>query len=179
MRPALELGVFPDGGGYPIGFVEAVAPLLRATPADLVHLCAGSVRGGRLTIDVRAEVLPAGHQYHEPGIRPDVCADVRWLPLGPATVDAVLIDPPYDQDYAEDLYGTGNVYPTPTVLLREVAGALRLGGRVGFLHHLVPMLPTGLRQVAVYGVATGPGYRIRAFTVAERVDPAEQLDGMT
>lgn len=167
MRPALHLDPFPSGGGYPVGFVEEAARLMGARLEDLVHLCAGSVRGGRLTIDVRPEA------------RPDVVADVRWLPLGPSTVDYFLVDPPYSQGYADDLWGTGSVYPTPTVLLRECAGALRPGGRVGFLHHLVPPLPTGLRQVAVYGVSTGPGYRIRALTIAERLHDDEPLDDLT
>ena len=180
MRPALELGTFPDGGGYPVGFVEAAAAAMGCDDLrQIVHLCAGSVHGGLITIDARAEVLPDGHKYRTEGMRPDVCADVRWLPLGPDTVRWVLVDPPYDQDYAAALYGTADIYPTPMVLLREVAAALVPGGRVGFLHHLVPSLPDGLRQVAVYGVATGPGYRIRAFTVAERIVDADQLDGLT
>lgn len=177
MRPALELGVFPDGGGYPLGFVEAAAKLLHADLRDIVHLCAGSVTGGLLTIDARAEVLDEDHEFHQPGMRPDVVADVRWLPLGPATVDAILVDPPYDQDYAHDLYRTGRIYPTPKVLLREAAVALRPGGRVAMLHHLVPILPDGLRQVGVWGVATGPGYRIRALTVCERTHDPVPLDG--
>ena len=156
MRPALELDVFPSGGGYPVGFVERAAEMMAVDLADIVHLCSGSVRGGRLTIDAR------------PAAGPDVVADVRWLPLGPGTVDAFLIDPPYDPKYAEDLWGTGSIYPAPIVILRECAQALVPGGRVGFLHHLVPVLPPELRQVAVHGVWTGPGYRMRAFTVAER-----------
>lgn len=182
MAPVLELGRMPEGGGYPVGFVEAAAAIMGADLGDLVHLCAGSVRGGRLTIDLRAEVLPAGHRFRVPGMRPDVCADVRWLPLGHGTVDAVLVDPPYSADHAGALWNAAKQYPTPTVLLREVAAALRPGGRVGFLHHLVPSPVPGLRTVGVYGVTTGTGYRIRAFTVLERLDdgatllePGEQL----
>lgn len=169
MRPAIELDIFPSGGGYPVGFVEAAAHLLEADLADIVHVCSGSVRGGRLTIDMRPE---AG---------PDVVADARWLPLGAATVRAFLIDPPYSQDYAEDLWQLGHAYPAPIVILREVAHALEPGGRVGFLHHLVPVLPPELKQVGVYGVSTGQGYRMRAFTVAERRGQdlgATALDGI-
>lgn len=165
MGPVTELAPFPSGGGYPVGFVEAAAKLMGAAPAEIVHLCSGSVRGGRLTIDVRSD---AGA---------DVVADARWLPLGAATVDAILVDPPYDPDYAEALWGLGRVYPAPLVLLRECAHALRPGGRVGMLHHLVPLLPASLRRVGTYGVSTGPGYRIRAFTVAERVADVPTLAG--
>jgi len=170
MRPAIELDPFPDAGGYPNGFVETAADLMCVNLADIVHLCAGSVRGGRLTIDARSQVLKPRKWKH---MAPDVVADVRWLPLGAGTVDAFLIDPPYDRKYANELYGTGRIYPAPLVVLRECAHALRPGGRVGFLHHLVPTLPPELDLVSVHGVWTGPGYRIRAFTIAERRQPED------
>lgn len=163
MRPALELGVFPEGGGYPVGFVEAAARIMGVDLAQIVHLCSGSVRGGRLTIDVRR------------GAGPDVVADVRWLPLRPASIDAVLADPPYSPEYADELWGTAKVYPTPTVLLRECAVVLRPGGVVAVLHHLMPDAVPGLARVGCWGVTTGPGYRIRALTVFRRDAPLPGL----
>lgn len=156
MRPAIELGRMPESGGYPVGFVQAAAQLMGTELADIVHLCSGSVSGGRLTIDIR------------PAAQPDVLADVRWLPLGRSTVDAILVDPPYDPTYAEQLWGTGKVYPTPTSILRECAEVLRPGGRVGLLHHIVPTQVDGLNRLGTWGVTTGLGYRIRAFTILER-----------
>lgn len=158
MRPALELDPFPEGGGYPIGFVEAAAALMGADLHDIVHLCSGSVRGGRLTIDYRRA---AGA---------DVVADARWLPLRPGSVRAVLIDPPYSPEYAETLWGTGKVYPTPSVMLRECAEVLAPGGTVGLLHHLTPAAQPGLVRVGCWGVTTGPDYRIRALTIFRRTD---------
>src|SRR5437868_1524615 len=52
LRPALQLDRFPSGGGYPLGFVEAAARLMGADLRDIVHLCAGSVSGGRLCLDI-------------------------------------------------------------------------------------------------------------------------------
>lgn len=177
LTPVVELGRLPEGGGYPVGFVEAAAGLLGAELGDIVHLCAGSVSGGRLTIDLRAEVRAPESGYHVPAMRPDIVADVRWLPLGAGTVDAILADPPYSAEHAAALWNAGKQYPTPSVLLREAAHALRPGGRVGFLHHVVPSPVPGLRIVGVYGVTTGTGYRIRAFTVLERLDDRTLLDG--
>lgn len=161
MTPALELGHMPEGGGYPVGFVQEAARLMGCQDLGaIVHLCSGTLRAP-LTFDIR------------PGVGAACRADVRWLPLRPGSCRFILADPPYEQDYAEELWGLGKVYPTPIVLLRECAAALQPGGRVGLLHHVVPVMPDGLVQLGSWGVSTGPGYRMRAFTVAER--PA-QLD---
>lgn len=152
-KPAFELGPIPEGGGYPLGFVELAARLMEIQDLGaVVHLCSGSVRGRR-TFDIRAEVEPAS------------IADCRRLPVRSCSVDAIMVDPPYGQDYAEAIWGLGKVYPTPIVLLRECARILRPGGKVAMLHQLVPIIPAGLDRVGVWGVSTGPGYRMRALTI--------------
>lgn len=156
MRPVVELGRMPEGGGYPLGFVEMAGRLMGVDDYDqVVHLCSGSVLGGT-TLDIR------------PSTRPDVVADVRWLPLRPRSLRWIMADPPYGADYAEALWGLGKKYPTPAVLLRECAEVLVPGGRVALLHQIVPRLPDELIRVATWGISTGPGYRMRALTIAER-----------
>lgn len=155
--PAFELGRMPEGGGYPIGFIELAARLIDCGDhlADVVHLCSGSVRAAR-TFDLRPESAAA------------VIADVRELPIATGSVRWVMANPPYDQDYADVLWGLGKEYPTPAVLLREISRILVPGGRAALLHHLVPALPATLIRVGTYGVTTGTGYRIRALTIVER-----------
>jgi len=85
---------------------------MGCSPAELVHVCAGSVSGGRLTLDIR------------PSTAPDVVADARWLPLRPGSARFILTDPPYSAEHAEALYGVGKQYPQPIVLLRECAEVL-------------------------------------------------------
>jgi hypothetical protein len=160
---AFELGRMPEGGGYPEGFIERAAQLMGVDDlGSIVHLCSGSVRA-RFTIDLRADVGAT------------VRADVRWLPIRPSSVRFILCDPPYEQDYAEALWGLGKQYPTPAMILREAAIALAPGGRIGFLHHVVPGMPDDLRRIGTWGITTGVGYRIRAFTIAERVLEPERL----
>ncbi len=75
--------------------------------------------------------------------------------------------PPYSVEYARELYGTD--YPRPSALLAEAARVCRPGGRVGFLHFLVPKPGSPLLTIErIWGVTQGCGYRIRAFTVLQR-----------
>lgn len=156
---------FPDGGGYPKGFLAwAYRTLTRdphhpVDPARVLHLCSGSVRVG-VRVDIRPEM------------EPDIVADVRAVPLPDQSFDWVMSDPPYTPEYAANLYGTAEHYPRPQQILRESARLLRPGGRVGILHFQVPMIPpgTGLRVVNVWGITTGSGYQIRAWSVFEKAD---------
>lgn len=158
MAPGVRARTDARGGGYPEGFIERAAQLLGCDDlASIVHLCSGSVKA-RFTFDIRADVGAA------------VRADVRWLPLRPGSVRFILVDPPYEQEYAEALWGLGKKYPTPAMILRECAEVLEVGGRVGLLHQIVPGMPEQLRRIGTYGITTGVGYRIRALTIAERVE---------
>jgi hypothetical protein len=161
--PAYELGRLPEGGGYPEGFIElAVRAMGCSAAGEILHLCSGSVRAAR-TIDIRE------------AMRPTICADVRWLPIRPASIRWALADPPYGMDYAEAIWGLGVKYPTPTVLLEECAEVLVDGGVVGYLDQLVPPLPATLELVSVTGLYCGTGTRMRALTVARRRSRAQLL----
>jgi len=150
---------FPDGGGYPHGFLERAYMTLGVTdPTRVLHMCSGSVKVG-ITVDIRPE------------LNPTIVADVRNVPLPDESVDWIMTDPPYNREYAENLYGTGAKYPAPGAILKEAARLLRPGGRVGMLHFLVPMFKSPLSLVGIWGVSTGLGYQIRAWTVFEKAHP--------
>jgi hypothetical protein len=154
---ALHFGPFREGGGYPKRFLRFAFATLKVTdPSKVLHLGSGSMRTGT-RVDIRR------------CCRPTVIADVRHLPLKDETFPWIMADPPYDKTYAQNLYGTGRVYPKPGEILREAARVLSVGGRVGLLHFLVPMVRRPLRIVKVYGITTGCGYAIRAWTVLEKV----------
>lgn len=155
-KEAEHFGDFPDGGGYPKGFLKhAYATIGAENPDEVLHLCAGSMKVG-IRVDVRAETNPT------------VVADCRHTPFADGSFRWIMADPPYAESYAENLYGTGAVYPKPGEILREATRLLKPGGRVGLLHFIVPMSRKPLRLVGVFGITTGAGYAIRAWSVFEK-----------
>jgi hypothetical protein len=110
------------------------------------------------------------------------CTEPGWLafaitPLGRlASQAAVLIDPPYTEHYARDLYGTD--YPRPAHLLAEASRVVRHNGRIGFVHYIVPNAPAGCRFIRAFGLSMGFGYPMRAVTIFER-DQSSLFGGAT
>lgn len=105
-------------GGYPNGFIERVRSSgywgLRR-----LHLCSGSVHDG-VTVDVN------------PKVKPTVVADLdHGVPFDNDSFDLVLLDPPYNAEYASSLYGV----PLVNVprLLKEAVRVARPGGWIGLL----------------------------------------------
>lgn len=149
-------GPAPVFGAYPVGFVEWARMQLGATRGEILHVCSGALgpEEGGFRVDIRQAA------------RPDVRADGRQLPFRDGSFGSVMIDPPYSVEYAQDLYGSK--YPRPSHLLAEDSRVVSPGGTIGFLHFLVPCPPAGCRFEHVFGVTTGCGYRIRAFTIFRR-----------
>lgn len=149
--------VLPEAifGQYPAALIGKVLPWLSCKRSEILHVCSGALRSGEgIRVDVRLEA------------RPDVLADGRSLPFPDGSMSAVMLDPPYTPQYAQDLYGVE--YPRPSHLLREAARVVRPCGRIAFVHYLVPMPPPGCHLVRVLGLSTGFGFPIRAVTVFER-----------
>jgi hypothetical protein len=165
-RPAGDPDGFAVFGRFPRGWLRDVCRfrlLGDAARHEILHVCSGALSTTeRWTVDIRPEARPA------------IVADGCRLPFRDCAWKAVLIDPPYSEEYGRALYGTA--MPRPRWLLAEAARVVKPGGRIGILHVAVPFAPPGCRLVNVYGVTTGVGYRIRAFTVYERVTAGLLLD---
>lgn len=146
-------------GMYPQSFIPKILPWLKCDRRRVVHVCSGGLpRGEGIRVDIR------------PDAHPDVLADGRNLPFQTGSVDAVLLDPPYTEHYARDLYGVK--YPRPSHLLREAARVVKPCGRIGFVHYITPNPPPFCRVIKVFGLSTGFGFPMRAVTIFER-DQAE------
>lgn len=153
-----DLDGFAVFGRYPKGFLAHVLKLQLLGDVrrdDILHVCSGTLsESEKWTVDLRAEA------------RPRVQASGTALPFRNSSFPAVMLDPPYSDEYARNLYGVEN--PRPSWLLKEAARVVRPGGRIGILHVAIPFSPPSCRLVNVWGISTGVGFRIRAFTVYER-----------
>jgi len=155
-KEANTFGDFPEGGGYPLGFLAHAYKTLGVDDASKVlHLCSGSVYSG-ITVDIRPEKNPT------------IVADCRSVPLPDGSQRWIMADPPYSPEWAKNLYGTEEVYPTPREILKSAFRLLCVGGRVGILHFQVPMSFKPFKLIGVWGITTGAGYAIRAWSVFEK-----------
>lgn len=149
----------PVYGQFPRGLIAKLLPLLLCERREILHVCSGSLpRGEGIRVDIR------------PAAQPDILADGRHLPLADGSVAAVMLDPPYCEEYALSLYGVE--YPRPAHLLTEAARVVRRGGRIAFVHYIVPQPVRGTRVVRIMGMSTGFNMPMRAVTIFER-DHAE------
>ena len=152
----------PDGfavfGRYPLGFLDHVVSsqlLGDIQRTDILHVCSGTLsETEKWTVDIRPEA------------KPRVVADGKIMPFKSDSFGAVMLDPPYSDQYARNLYRTEN--PRPSWLLKEAARVVKPCGRIGLLHVAIPFAPDGCRLVKVYGVSCGVGFRIRAFTLFQK-----------
>ena len=145
-------GVF---GMYPAAFIPRILPWLGCKRSEVLHVCSGGLPPGEgIRVDIRPEA------------KPDILADGRKLPLDDNSIAAALLDPPYTEFYARELYGTE--YPRPAHLLKEASRVVRPNGRIGFVHYIVPNPPPGCSVVKVFGLSMGFGYPMRAVTIFEK-----------
>lgn len=142
-------------GQYPRDLIKKVMPHLHCNRSEVLHVCSGSLPPGE---GIRVDINPAA--------RPDIIADGRRLPFRDGSIAAVMLDPPYTEQYAADLYGCD--YPRPSHLLAEAARVVRPCGRIAFVHYIVPMPPPGCRFVRWWGCSMGFGFQVRAVSIWER-----------
>jgi hypothetical protein len=149
-------------GQYPRGLIAKLLPWLGCARHEVLHVCSGSLPPGEgIRVDIR------------PDAKPDILADGRKLPIADGTIAAVMLDPPYSEEYAASLYGVE--YPRTAHLLAEAARVVRPGGRIVLVHYHTPRPPPGTRLVKVIGLSTGFNYPMRAISVYERDQPRLDL----
>lgn len=156
-------------GAYLGGFPER-ARILIGVPLEtpLLHACGGKskhylYKRGFGPNDQTADI--------DPLLVPDhVCDLEQEFPYrrNGSLWDGILIDPPYSEaDAAKYSHGK---YPNPNTLLKNAMAVLRLGGKVGMIHYVIPRCPKAAKFIAVVGIGCGFGNRLRAFSVFEKCE---------
>lgn len=167
-RDAMPMQVY---GMYPAALIPKMLPWLRCERHEILHVCSGGLSPGEgIRVDIRPEA------------RPDILADGRDLtkrfdggpPIAAGTFKAAMIDPPYTEHYAKELYGVE--YPRPSHLLREAARVVVPGGRVVLVHYITAKPVEGLLFVKAFGLSTGFDMPMRAVSIYERVGRQLELE---
>lgn len=161
-------------GAYLGGFPER-ARILLGVPLDepLLHLCGGMAKH----YPYKRGFGPNDKtQDIDQGCDPDVCLDAEVMvwPISecnhnlyyPDGWPGILIDPPYSEKDALQ-YATQK-YPNPNKLVENAIEAVKLHGKVGIIHYVVPRCPKNAKFVACVGIVCGFNNRIRVFSVFEK-----------
>lgn len=165
-------------GAYPNGFLERARSLLGVSPFEpVLHVCAGMARAypakprgfgpNDKTLDLTPLFKP---DFLQSASEPLPCQNGHGC-SGRRSCDwpALIADPPYSEIDA-DHYEPGRKHlPSANQLLRNMLSVVRLGGRVGLLHYVLPQPPKDKAKfVACVGVIVGFNNRMRVYSVFER-----------
>jgi hypothetical protein len=164
-------------GAYLGGFPERARALLGCKLSEpVLHVCGGCAKDYpyKRAFGPNDKTLDL-----DPSVQPDFQQDARdaYPPPSPnlhngnpMTWAGILMDPPYSEEDAKHyLTGHGNeVYPAPSLLLKNAFNVLPVGGRVGIIHYIVPKAPSNSIFVACVGVVCGFNNRIRVYSVFEK-----------
>lgn len=159
-------------GAYPNGFLERARALLGVSSFDSVlHVCGGAAK--QYPTWNKLGVLDKTLDL-DPICKPDFLADARESILHSPLWAAILCDPPYTLEHAKQYSPGADKLPMPNSLLKNALKAVRIGGRVGFLHYLLPRPPASVpaKLIAIVGVICGFNNRIRIYSVFERLPHA-------
>lgn len=147
-------------GQFPRGFMPRIMRKWGRGRKDRLMMFSGAFhQPGWMTVDIRPEV------------KPKIVADCEELPFPDQSFDLVVMDPPYSEKEAKDLYGLK--YVRMGTALNEAARVLRPGGVLVCLHRIVPYYWAGeskefrqLKVIGIVGVFTLAGMsNMRACTV--------------
>lgn len=142
-------------GGFPLFFEENLVKLLGYPDRILQPF------GGRATIGVRVDI--------NADLEPDVVADAHKLPFDDDSFDLVLLDPPYSDREAADIYGTPKLHPAD--YKREAVRVLRPGGWLVLYTDREPTRPARCNHTLRIVVVLRPGHTPRIAMVFQKRKP--------
>lgn len=143
-------------GGFPLFFEQNLVQLL-GYPDRILHPF-----GGRAEIGERCDL--------DPLVEPDHVCDAHDLPFADESYDLVVLDPPYSDGEAAELYGT-TVKLRPTVYTAEAVRVLREGGWLVVYGDREPRRPPRCNHTMRIVVVLRPSHRPRIAMVFQKRKP--------
>jgi hypothetical protein len=142
-------------GAFPLHFEQRLFETL-GRPRSLLQPF-----GGRAELGTRVDLNPE--------LEPDVVADAHELPFDDASFEVVLLDPPYSNEEARDIYGTPK-------LRRGIysAEAVRVARRQVVTYHVrMQPRPRGTYLERVVVVLLRSGHTARICQIFRKLDAPE------
>jgi SAM-dependent methyltransferase len=148
-------------GGFPLFFEENLVKLL-GYPDRILHPF-----GGRAEIGTRVDL--------DRSTEPDVVADAHALPFEDGSFDLVILDPPYSDEEARDLYAAPSL--RPSVYTAEAVRVLREGGWLVIYTDREPARPPQTNHSLRIVVILRPYHRARIAGVFQKRKPGMPFYG--
>lgn len=142
-------------GSFPLFFEQNLVQLL-GYPERILHPF-----GGMAEIGERCDLNPT--------VEPDHLCDAHKLPFADGVYDLVVLDPPYSDEEALELYGTPKL--RPAVFTREAVRVLRPGGWLVVYGDREPRRPPGCNHTLRIVVVLRPSHRPRIAGVFQKRKP--------
>lgn len=139
-------------GAFPLHFEQNLVQLL-GYPEKILHPF-----GGMAEIGVRVDLNES--------LQPDLVADAHDLPLDDATFDCVILDPPYSDEEAQELYQTPKL--RPGVYTKEAVRVLKRGGWLVVYGDREPTRPICCNHTMRIMVVLRPHHRPRICMIFQK-----------
>ena len=143
-------------GAFPLYF-EANLLQVLGWPEKVLHPFGGMAEYGT-RVDINPEV------------NPDVIGDAHDLPFPDGSFDCTLLDPPYSDGEAEELYGTPPLRPAEYIA--EAVRVTREGGFVVLYGDREPRRPARCNHMLRIVVVLRPGHSPRVCMVFQKRKPS-------
>jgi SAM-dependent methyltransferase len=148
-------------GGFPLYFEQNLMQLLGYPERTLRPV------GGRAEIGTRVDI--------KPDVQPDILADAHALPIEDESYDLVVLDPPYSDEEAAELYETPKL--KPGVYTAEAVRVLREGGWLAVYSDREPRRPARCNHAVRIVIVLRPGHRSRTCLIFQKRKPGMPLYG--
>lgn len=149
-------------GGFPLYFEENLVKLLGYPDSILQPF------GGRATVGDRCDL--------DPLVEPDWICDAHDLPMPDESYDCVILDPPYSDREALELYGV-DVPLRPGQFMREAVRVTKPGGWVCVYTDREPRRPPRCNHTLRIVVVLRPGHSPRICGVFQKRKPGMPFYG--